>query len=107
MSVADKHSIPLITSAPQPEFSPEVRGGSAGIANRVPISTLQDQLRKLSELVEGAGFNKPSTSGFVVDEITINAEVSATGEIGFLVAGVEASAKGSIEIKFRRASAKD
>lgn len=109
MSVSDEESIPLLqpTTASRKRQSPEIRGGGApDVVQRVPISKLQDQLRKLRDVVAGVGLDEPGSSGFVVDEITISAEVSATGEIGFLVAGAEATATGSIEITFRRASEK-
>lgn len=41
-------------------------------------------------------------SGFTLDEITINAEISASGKVGFLGSGVSAGVKGSLSFKLKR-----
>ena len=100
-------TIPLIGGAVPPaiEFDDDLRGGRTAV-DRVPISKLQDQIGKLAQIVRGDGLTQTNPNGFALDEIKIVAEVTASGELGFIVAGLEAEAKGSIELTFRKSGAK-
>jgi hypothetical protein len=84
------------------ESQDDLRGGS--VTDRVPISRLQAQIAKLAQIVRGDALNETNPNGFSLTEIKILAEVTASGELGFVVAGFEAEAKGSIELTFRRGS---
>lgn len=81
----------------------DVRGG-IGDAPRVSIERLQQQIAKMAKIVTGpefdTGVHKPGA--FAIDEIKLTAEISARGELGFVVAGLEAEAKGAVELTFRR-----
>lgn len=83
----------------------EVRGRATdndAVIDRVPISKLSEQISKLTSVISSAGIFEKNDADFLVDEIKISAEVTAEGEIGIIVAGSSISAKGAIEITFRR-----
>lgn len=58
---------------------------------------VQDFYNKLSKIFEG--LNNQQSSGFKLKEITINAEISASGQVGFLGTGAEAGIKGGLTFK--------
>ncbi len=101
--MSDDDSIPLIGAASTTIRDNDLRGGG-GDGPRVSIDRLREQIAKMAKIVAGpefeAGADKPG--GFAIEEIKLTAEISAKGELGFLVAGLEAEAKGAIELTFRR-----
>jgi hypothetical protein len=105
--LSDDYSIPLIGGLVPVEGEPDndIRGGSVktdAVVDRVSITKLQAQIEKLAQLVRGDSLTAATSGGFAAEEIKIVAEITASGELGFLVAGAELEAKGSIEITFRR-----
>ncbi len=99
----DDDTIPLIGADGDTDAQDNaVRGG--GVSARIPIDVLRDQIAKMRRIVTGPDFEdevaKPG--GFQLEEIKLTAELTAGGELGFLVGGMEAEAKGAVEITFRR-----
>jgi hypothetical protein len=99
-------TIPLIGAPTRPaaEGSDDdlaLRGADTAL-DRISIPKLQEQLRKLSTIVEGDLVPTPASGKFAIDEIKIAVEMTASGELGFVVAGLKGEAKGSIELTFRR-----
>jgi len=100
-------TIPLIgtgTAAPRDHSVRGGGGGVAGVAGRVSVDSLRDQIARMTRIVTGPEFepSAPNKGEFAIDEIKLTAELTASGELGFLVGGVEAEAKGAVEITFRR-----
>lgn len=105
----DADTIPLIgagAAAPRDNSVRGGRGGAAvtGVAARVSVDSLRDQIARMTRIVTGPEFeaDAPAKGGFAIDEIKLIAELTAGGELGFLVGGVDVEAKGAVEITFRR-----
>ncbi len=103
--MSDDDTIPLIggTKAVASVRDDGVRGGGGG-PPRISIERLREQIAKMATVVTGPEFETglEKTNGFAIDEIKLIAEISANCELGFVVAGMEAGAKGAIELTFRR-----
>lgn len=107
--MTDDQTIPLLSSPGSGlvrGHDDDLRGsGASDVVRRVSITHLQEQIEKLSQIVQGDALSQVRPGRFQVEEIKVVAEISASGELGFLVGGVEAEAKGSIELVFRRSGA--
>lgn len=87
------------------EHSDFVSKGGAGshlLYSKLPISTLQSNL---SDFITRLGTSlenvQSGISNYILDEIEINIEVSATGSIS-LVGSIEAGTTGGITLRFKR-----
>ena len=104
-NLTDMETIPLIgahaRAAAVGDDDLNLRGPDAAL-DRVSIPKLQEQLRKLSTIVQGDLAPAATSGKFAIDEIKIAVEMTASGELGFVVAGLKGEAKGSIELTFRR-----
>jgi len=69
---------------------------------RISVEKLRADLERLSDVVSSDSLFAEKPGGVRLEEITLRVEVSASGEVGFLVASGEASAGASIELKFKR-----
>lgn len=76
------------------------RAGEKAVTDRVSIDKLREQIGKLSTIIEDLQTSK--ANGFYLDEVKIIAEITASGELGFIVAGASVEAKGAIELTFKR-----
>ncbi|MFT4954891.1 MAG: hypothetical protein ACI8U3_001265 [Brevundimonas sp.] len=101
--MSDDDSFPLIGSeAAHYVTDTAVRGGA--VSSRISIDKLRDQIAKMRRVVSGPEFEREAAGpgGFQLDEIKLTAELTASAELGFLVGGAEAEARGAVEITFRR-----
>jgi hypothetical protein len=82
------------------------RDGSGRIRN-VGVSTasaevIGDSLASLTNAISQSFHNIKAVGDYILDEVTVSAEISASGKIAILGTGAEVSGKGGIELKFRR-----
>ena len=74
-----------------------------GSAKEFPIETLADNVRDFLTKVNKILSAAPESSGsFKLKEFEVSAEVSASGKLGLLGSGVEASATGALKFTFQR-----
>lgn len=93
--------IPLIGG--DPARNPEVRGLGSGPGASISVAKLKEQIGKLTRAVSTALVDQPpAATGFGLEEIKVTAELTAGGELGFVVAGAKVETKGAIELTFRR-----
>jgi hypothetical protein len=64
---------------------------------KIEVESFYDNMATVLE-----GLQSKKNNGFILEEITINAEVGAKGAVGFLGTGVEGSAKAGISFKLKR-----
>jgi hypothetical protein len=76
------------------------RGGGA---KEIPVEALAENVKdfigKMSAILSAT---PESVGGFKLKEFEVSAEVSASGKLGLLGSGVEASATGALTFKFQR-----
>jgi hypothetical protein len=60
---------------------------------------VKDFLRKVEKILAAA---PTTTAGFTLTEFEVAAEVSASGRLGLLGTGIDASGKGGLKFKFQK-----
>lgn len=84
------------------EFTSKGNTVSHLICSKLPISTLQTNLSDfITRLAISLENVQSGISNYILDEIEINVEVSATGSIS-LVGAIEAGTTGGITLRFKR-----
>ncbi|WP_148287814.1 hypothetical protein [Rhodopseudomonas sp. B29] len=105
--MASEQTIPLLSVTSVGSADNDLRGRreTTQVVDRIPVDKLQEQLARFTKVVNSPELFASTTDAYELEEIKIALEVSASGELGFVVANGKASAKGSIELKFRRRKA--
>lgn len=84
-------------------YTVQAKGGLSSVLRKdIALDTLRDNLTAfLSAFSYTLDYVENSVSGFHLDEIDVNVEVSAEGSIS-LIGAVQAGASGGIALKFKR-----
>ena len=82
--------------------SPDKRGGETVKWNEAKKQELLDSFKSVSSVVAEMMDDTPPQSEFSMSKIEVKLAVSASGKVGFLGTGAEASADASITVVFER-----
>ncbi|NIY95770.1 MAG: hypothetical protein HWE39_14165 [Oceanospirillaceae bacterium] len=105
MTMEEQKGFPIIGAVPSADRPNDgmLRSQKKEIdAPRISEERLKKDLERLSSVVASEELFNEKPGGVKLEEITLRVEVSASGELGFVVASGSVNAGASIELKFKR-----